>query len=463
MKKLTFLIIATIVQTAIAATYVDNFDVASNPMVAPWTVIPGSGYLPLKSNGTYCQAYVSGGADTSAMSYIASISGDQYIKAHMKDPPYGVTGLTFRFSESQKNGYAVIFGYNKYNYYRFDNGTPTLIGETVNITDFADSTLMSVEVVGDTLKTYINNTLSSYRIDDTYIDGYCGIIMPPNTAQNGWYDFECGDLTPPEPCTYIPSIDSLVFDTLVVGDTSNIYGSNFKISGVSALVDNTVGATVVSQTPILLRVIIPEVEPGLHIMRITDSCSNWDTISFYVIPESDTDTTIIDFCAAPEIIYVVPDSGLPNSDGKLIGNEFKSTGGTLTLAGVEKTISRQVDDTVYWNVGTADTGTHELIFIDSCGNSDTASFRVIAGVAAPVIDSIRPSPWYRLRQIDIYGSGYGDSQGEDSILVGGINLHRASLWTDTHITDTLPDTVGVFDVNVKGVIEQLRILKPRSR
>jgi hypothetical protein len=222
-------------------------------------------------------------------------------------------------------------------------------------------------------------------------------------------------------------------------------------------------ATITSQISTMINVIIPTLDTGIHVMKITDSCGNWDTVSFVVIPESDTDTTVIDFCAAPEIIYVVPDSGLPNSDGKLIGNEFKSTGGVLTLGGVEKTISRQVDDTVYWNVGSADTGTHELIFTDSCGNSDTASFRVIAGVAVPVIDSIRPSPWYRLRQIDIYGSGYGDSQGEDSVLVGGINLHRASLWTDTHITDTLPDTVGVFNVNVKGAIEQLRILKPRSR
>lgn len=79
------------------------------------------------------------------------------------------------------------------------------------------------------------------------------------------------------------------------------------------------------------------------------------------------------------------------------------------------------------------------------------------------IDSIRPSPWYRNRAVSIYGKWFGSSQGSDSVLVGGINNHRASLWSNTQIVDTLPDTVGVFQVHVKGASQSLRILKPRAR
>jgi uncharacterized repeat protein (TIGR02543 family) len=77
-----------------------------------------------------------------------------------------------------------------------------------------------------------------------------------------------------------------------------------------------------------------------------------------------------------------------------------------------------------------------------------ASFDIDSVEIIPDIDSLRPNPQYvnqspyDTKFVDVYGANFGNSQGSGKMLIGATSVTAASLWSDTHITDTIPASLN---------------------
>jgi len=149
---------------------------------------------------------------------------------------------------------------------------------------------------------------------------------------------------------------------------------------------------------------------------------------------SDTDTTIVDFCASPVTDSLSSDTGSVGDTITMYGDEYKSTGGSLLLGSDTQTITYHVDDTIKFVVS-GSVGTKNLIFTDSCGNSDTSQFTIVTQtVSAPTISGVSPSSGRVTAQFTISGTNFpADSVKLNSVKVT-INTNSS-----TSITCTPPE------------------------
>ena len=102
--------------------------------------------------------------------------------------------------------------------------------------------------------------------------------------------------------------------------------------------------------------------------------------------------------------------------------------------------------------------------------SDTAC--TVTFLQYPVIDSIRPDPWYYGKRISIYGTGFLTPQGTGFIVLENDTLTDVESWSNTQIVDTIPAdmTRGMKYLQIqnsnnliRGSDDSLRVLRPYAR
>jgi len=102
--------------------------------------------------------------------------------------------------------------------------------------------------------------------------------------------------------------------------------------------------------------------------------------------------------------------------------------------------------------------------------SDTAC--TVTFLQYPVIDSIRPDPWYYGKRISIYGTGFLTPQGTGFIVLENDTLTDVESWSNTQIVDTIPAdmTRGMKYLQIqnsnnliRGSNDSLRVLRPYAR
>ncbi|PSR22743.1 MAG: hypothetical protein C7B47_16420 [Sulfobacillus thermosulfidooxidans] len=224
-----------------------------------------------------------------------------------------------------------------------------------------------------------------------------------------------------------PVIHDIYPSTARIGQTVSIFGSNFGMAKPSVTIGG-VSATVESWSPYRITVMVPSVPFGTEPVVVTTS--DGSTVK-------DASFTVIN-TAAPSIRMDFPNQAPVGTSVRLLGNNFGSQTGTVTLGGTKATIQSWSPYMITFVVPNVSAGSQPLVVTTSGGQSTQTTFTVTPA-PSPYISTVYPDPAIPGYPLRIMGNNFGSDKG--TVDINGTPL-TIQYWTPYFIEAVLPTNLA---------------------
>src|SRR5579859_757352 len=237
-----------------------------------------------------------------------------------------------------------------------------------------------------------------------------------------------------------PQISSVDHASMPVGGRQCVNGVGFGDSqGTSTITLNGTAMNVFPWVDYQICFTVPaSTPPGAASVQVTTAAGSSNVVNFTLTPP-------------PTISSISPTTGAVGAQVTLVGANFGATQGNSSVSiGPAGTINSWSDTQIVFTVPQgAYLGKQTVwLFVDSV--AATANFTVTAQ-ASPTISTIAPASGPTGTQVTITGSGFGSTQGANTVTFNGVAATVAS-WADTNISAVVPQgaTSGDVVVSVSG-------------
>ena len=232
-----------------------------------------------------------------------------------------------------------------------------------------------------------------------------------------------------------PIITSMSPSAGSVGTSITISGANFGATqGTSVVTFNGKAATATSWSATSIVVQVPaNATSGNLVVTAAGVASN-----------------ATPFIVTPAIASLSPTSGNAGTSVSISGTSFGQNQGSVTFAGATATVSNWSDTNIVVTVPLdATTGN---VVVNAIGVSSFQPSNGVNFTFTPVIASLSPSAGPPLTLVNINGSGFGATQGTNTVSVNGVSASPVS-WSSTNILVPVPAAAssGSVTVPISGV------------